>query len=69
MIVIRVQRFEALAPPREPDRGKPRIARRRHDIGKGEIQIPECRESRSNDARQLLQRRLPIGIEPALSDR
>jgi hypothetical protein len=41
MIGVGVQRFELLTPPREPDRAKPRIARRRHDVGKGKIQIPE----------------------------
>ena len=64
-----VQLLEPLAPPGESDRSEPRIARRRHDVGKGEIEVPQCREGGPQLPRQLLDRNLPIGTEPPFSDR
>jgi len=64
-----IELLQALAPPRHADGAELWIARRRHDVGEREIELPESEERRSDERRQLLKRNLPIGIEPALSDR
>jgi hypothetical protein len=64
-----VQLLQPLAPPRQPDRAEARIARRRNDIRKGKIELPQCGEGRPDREWQLLERDLPVVVEPALSDK
>ena len=64
-----VQFLESLPPPRHADRAKPSVAAGGNDVGQGKIEVPECSKRRSNGPRQLLEGNLPVGVEPALSDR
>lgn len=64
-----VQFFESFSPPCEPDGAEPGIARRRHDVREGEIQVPQGRKGGSQPARQLAQDNLAVRIETAFSDR
>lgn len=62
------QLLQSFAPPGKTDRSKPRIAARCHDIGKGEVKVPQRQERGFQFAWQLLERDLAVVIEPALSD-
>ena len=64
-----IQFVEPLAPPGQPDRAEPRIAARRHHVGKGKVQVPQRRKGGPDLARQLLERDLAVVVERALSDR
>ena len=66
---VLVEFVQTLAPPGEPDRTKPRIAARRHDIGERQVEVPQCGKGGSGLARQLLERDLAVVVEPPLSDR
>jgi hypothetical protein len=68
-ILVSVQFFEALAPPGEANGAEARIAARRNDICKREIEIPQSRECRPQLPRQLLERDRAVVIERPLSDR
>jgi hypothetical protein len=64
-----IQFVEPLAPPGQPDRTEPRVAARRHDVGKGKIELPPRRKCGPDLARQLLERDLAVVVERAISDR
>ncbi len=68
-IFSRIESLKPLAPPRKPDHAEVRIAAGRHNIGEGQIEVPEREESGSNARWQLLERGLAICVEPSLSDR
>ena len=64
-----VERFQLLAPPREANGSKRRFGGRRCDVRQRKVEVPECRECQPDGARNGGQRRQPVGIERALSDR
>jgi hypothetical protein len=64
-----VEFVQSFAPPGETDCAQERIAAGRDDIGKREVEVPQCQECGPQRPRQLLKRDLAVGIEPPLSDR
>jgi len=64
-----IEFVEPLAPPGQPDRAEPRVAARRHDFGKGKVEVPQRRKCGSDLARQLFERDLAVVVERPLSDR
>jgi hypothetical protein len=60
--------LQLLAPPGEADFTKPGLTAGRDDVGKCEVQVPECGKCRPQLQRQLLDGDPPVVIELALSD-
>ena len=63
-----VQLLEPFTPPSEANCAEPRVAARRHHVGKCQIEVPQRRNRGPDAAGQLLERDLAVVIEPALSD-
>jgi hypothetical protein len=64
-----IELVEALSPPRQSDGAEPRIAARRHNIGKREVDLPQGGECRPDCRRQLFECDRSVVVELALSDR
>jgi hypothetical protein len=64
-----IQFLQSFAPPGEPDCAKRGFTRARNDVRECEVEVPERGKSRADARRQRFERRQPVVVEPALSDR